>query len=131
MDSTELFKSEKISKILFKLAPPVMLAQLIQALYNIVDSLFVGRFSDSGLTALSIVPFVWNVFVSLRKGQVAGDDPWGGNSLEWATSSPPPHHNFHHLPEVRSERPAFDRRHGPAFAGAGAATDPERDPDRG
>ena len=41
MDTAELFGTEKISKILFRLAPPVMLAQLIQALYNIIDSLFV------------------------------------------------------------------------------------------
>ena len=50
-----MFGTEKISEILLRLAPPVMLAQLIQALYNIVDSLFVGRYSDSGLTALSII----------------------------------------------------------------------------
>ena len=49
------FGTEKISKILLKIAPPVMLAQLIQALYNIVDSLFVGRYASTGLTALSIV----------------------------------------------------------------------------
>lgn len=55
MDTTEFFGTEKISRILWKLAPPVMLAQLIQALYNIVDSLFVGRYSGSGLTALSII----------------------------------------------------------------------------
>ena len=55
MDTTELFGTEKISKILLRLAPPVMLAQLIQALYNIVDSLFVGRYSEYGLTALSII----------------------------------------------------------------------------
>ena len=54
-DKTQAWGSEKISKILLKLAPPVMLAQLIQALYNIVDSLFVGKYSESGLTALSIV----------------------------------------------------------------------------
>ena len=54
MDSS-FFGTEKISKIIWKIAPPVMLAQLIQALYNIVDSLFVGRYSESGLTALSIV----------------------------------------------------------------------------
>jgi cytochrome c oxidase subunit 1 len=37
------------------------------------------------------------------------DDPWGfGNALEWATSCPPPRHNFTHLPRIRSERPAFD-----------------------
>ncbi len=46
MEQTDLFGTEKISKILLKLAPPVMLAQLIQALYNIIDSLFVGRYSD-------------------------------------------------------------------------------------
>lgn len=55
MEQTDLFGTEKISKILFRLAPPVMLAQLIQALYNIVDSFFVGKYSDSGLTALSII----------------------------------------------------------------------------
>lgn len=41
--------------MLLRLAAPVMLAQLIQALYNIVDSLFVGKYSQSGLTALSII----------------------------------------------------------------------------
>ena len=72
MDSTELFKSEKISKILFKLAPPVMLAQLIQALYNIVDSLFVGRFSDSGLTALSIVYPLQLLMIAMAVGTGVG-----------------------------------------------------------
>ena len=57
-EQSNYFGTERISKILFKMAPPVMLAQLIQALYNIVDSVFVGRFSDSGLTALSIVAAV-------------------------------------------------------------------------
>ena len=55
MDTSQMFATEKISRILLKIAPPVMLAQLIQALYNIVDSLFVGRYAESGLTALSIV----------------------------------------------------------------------------
>lgn len=52
---TNLFDTEQIGKVLLKMAPPVMLAQLIQALYNIVDSFFIGNYSDSGLTALSIV----------------------------------------------------------------------------
>ena len=47
LEQSRFFGREKISKILLKLAPPVMLAQLIQALYNIVDSLFVGRYADS------------------------------------------------------------------------------------
>ena len=41
--------------------------------------------------------------------QVTEDDPWGfANSLEWATSCPPPRHNFTSIPRIRSERPAFD-----------------------
>lgn len=55
METSQIFGTEKISKVLMKMAPPVMLAQLIQALYNIVDSLFVGRYAESGLTALSII----------------------------------------------------------------------------
>lgn len=44
-----------------------------------------------------------------RHERVAKDDPWGyGNSLEWATSCPPPRHNFTKIPRIRSERPAFD-----------------------
>ena len=58
----------------------------------------------------STLPFVYNVFKSYRYGRVVTtDDPWGfGNSLEWATSCPPPRHNFTELPRIRSERPAFD-----------------------
>ena len=52
---TNLFEEESIWKILLKIAPPVMLAQLIHAMYNIVDSFFVGQYSGDGLTALSIV----------------------------------------------------------------------------
>ena len=58
----------------------------------------------------STLPFLWNVFRSYRYGRVVTvDDPWGfGNSLEWATSCPPPRHNFTELPRIRSERPAFE-----------------------
>jgi cytochrome c oxidase subunit 1 len=61
--------------------------------------------------AASMVVFLWNVFLTMRSGEPAGDDPWEGNTLEWATSSPPPPYNFDHLPEIRSERPVFDARH--------------------
>jgi cytochrome c oxidase subunit 1 len=58
----------------------------------------------------SVLPFIWNVVRSYRYGeQVTVDDPWGyGNSLEWATTCPPPRHNFTDLPRIRSERPAFE-----------------------
>jgi len=61
----------------------------------------------------SMLIFLWNVVRSYRFGDAADvDDPWGfGNSLEWATSCPPPRHNFTELPRVRSERPAFELHH--------------------
>ena len=72
MEQTDLFGTEKISKILLKLAPPVMLAQLIQALYNIIDSLFVSRYSDSGLTALSIIYPLQLLMIALAVGTGVG-----------------------------------------------------------
>ena len=61
----------------------------------------------------STLPFIWNIIRSYRYGEITtADDPWGyGNSLEWATSSPPPRHNFLSLPRIRSERPAFELHH--------------------
>ncbi|EFV14338.1 cytochrome c oxidase subunit I [Segniliparus rugosus] len=58
----------------------------------------------------SMIPFLWNVLRSARFGEpVEVDDPWGyGSSLEWATSCPPPRHNFLEIPRIRSERPAFE-----------------------
>jgi cytochrome c oxidase subunit 1 len=79
---------------------------------NLVST--VGAF----LVAASIPVFLWNVFASLRAGEIAGDDPWEGNTLEWATTSPPPPYNFDHLPEVRSSRPVFDLRHGHEAGGS-------------
>ena len=61
------------------------------------------------VTAIAI--FIWNVLDSLRTGEKAGDDPWDGWTLEWATSSPPPEYNFEKLPVVRSSRPLWDLKH--------------------
>src|SRR5690625_3089946 len=65
------------------------------------------------LLGLSTLPFLWNVYKTARTApKVTVNDPWGfGGSLEWATSCPPPRHNFHSIPRIRSERPAFDLHH--------------------
>ncbi|MEW2292893.1 cytochrome c oxidase subunit I [Streptomyces sp. NPDC006743] len=65
------------------------------------------------LIGLSTLPFLYNVWRTSRDGaRVEVDDPWGfGRSLEWATSCPPPRHNFTALPRIRSDSPAFDLHH--------------------
>ena len=67
----------------------------------------------AGLLSISTVPFLWNVWRTLRRGEVAGDDPWeAGQTLEWATSSPPPPTNFDRpLPPILSNRPVWDAKH--------------------
>jgi cytochrome c oxidase subunit I len=80
------------------------------------------------------------VYKTARTPMVEIDDPWGwGRSLEWATSSPPPRHNFHSIPRIRTDSPAFDLHHPEARQHAGgpaglpltvAHVDPEPDPPR-
>ncbi|WP_408660358.1 cytochrome c oxidase subunit I [Jatrophihabitans sp.] len=108
------------------------------------------------LLGASMLPFLYNVYKSYRFGEIAtADDPWGhGNSLEWATSCPPPRHNFTSMPRIRSDRPAFeahyphliprlereahaDKKHravesaGQAAIGAEGSRAGQRDPDPG
>jgi len=79
------------------------------------------------LLGLSMVPFLFNVYITARKApKVTVDDPWGfSRSLEWATSCPPPRHNFTSIPRIRSEAPAFDLNHpeAPIPVGIGPAKD--------
>lgn len=63
------------------------------------------------IQAIAVVVYVWNMFYSAKKGEPAGDDPWDGWTLEWATTSPPPEYNFEKLPVVRSSRPLWDLKH--------------------
>jgi heme/copper-type cytochrome/quinol oxidase subunit 1 len=65
----------------------------------------------AALLAVAMVVFAFNVARSLRAGQVAGDDPWDGFTLEWATTSPPPPTNFVRLPDIRGRRPLWDQKH--------------------
>jgi cytochrome c oxidase subunit 1 len=79
----------------------------------------------SMILGLSMLFFVWNVIITARRAPLVGvDDPWGyGGSLEWATSCPPPRHNFDRLPRIRSERPAFDLHHPEAASAAAIPSD--------
>lgn len=76
---------------------------------------FLNQVSTVGsfLLGASMLPFLYNVYITWKKAPlVTEDDPWGfGASLEWATSCPPPRHNFNSIPRIRSERPAFDLHH--------------------
>jgi heme/copper-type cytochrome/quinol oxidase subunit 1 len=63
------------------------------------------------LIGLGAMVFFWNLAVSVRRGQPAGNDRWDGYTLEWATTSPPPPYNFDRLPAIHSERPVFDLKH--------------------
>jgi cytochrome c oxidase subunit I len=79
------------------------------------------------LLGASTLPFLWNAVQTLRgkTGEVAGPDPWGAQTLEWATPSPPPPENFPGpLPPIRSARPVWDLHHGrPATAVTGRTGD--------
>jgi cytochrome c oxidase subunit 1 len=77
------------------------------------------------LMAVSLLPWVLNVYLTARYGaKVTVNDPWGyGRSLEWATSCPPPRHNFTSIPRIRSESPAFDMNH-PELAPSGYTSQP-------
>jgi len=74
-------------------------------LWNLIET--IGAFA----MAFSILIFTWNVLVSLRAGQIAGDDPWDAATLEWSTSSPPPVYNFAKIPTIYSRRPLWDTKY--------------------
>ncbi|MEU6023727.1 cytochrome c oxidase subunit I [Micromonospora sp. NPDC047134] len=82
---------------------------------NTISSIF------SFVLGASTLFFIWNAWKSWRFGAVVTvNDPWGfGNSLEWATTCPPPLRNFDQMPRIRSERPAFDAKYGPYVSDLG------------
>ncbi|MGE3811220.1 MAG: cytochrome c oxidase subunit I [Candidatus Nanopelagicales bacterium] len=90
--------------------------------FNVVST--IGAF----ILATSMLPFFYNVWKTAKTApKVTEDDPWGwGRSLEWATSCPPPRHNFTSIPPIRSESPAFDLHH-PEYAVAALRRDSKLD----
>jgi heme/copper-type cytochrome/quinol oxidase subunit 1 len=63
------------------------------------------------IMGVSILVFAWNIIRSLRWGKIAGDNPWDAWTLEWATTSPPPEHNFDKVPPINGRRPLWDLHH--------------------
>ncbi|HXQ18746.1 MAG TPA: cytochrome c oxidase subunit I [Acidimicrobiales bacterium] len=84
-------------------------------IYNQIST--IGSF----IIAISFAILLWNLWISWRRPVLAGDNPWDAHTLEWFTTSPPPHHNYTHLPPIRSERPTWDYNHpeAPAILGHG------------
>jgi cytochrome c oxidase subunit 1 len=104
-------------------------------LYNLIST--VGSF----ILAVGVGVTIVNVVLALKRGAIAGPDPWKANTLEWFTTSPPPVNNFDAVPRVRSVEPMKDIRRQiaraaeavpvpePVHAGAGASPrSPEADP---
>jgi cytochrome c oxidase subunit 1 len=82
--------------------------------YTYLDGLGWGSLNltasiGAAIIALSMVVFLANVVHSLRHGRPAGPNPWGADTLEWATSSPPPNYNFQHIPVVQGRAGLWDR----------------------
>ncbi len=73
--------------------------------------------AGSMLIGLSILIFLVNVILARANGAIPDNDPWDGHTLEWATTSPPPPHNFDRVPIVRSSRPVWDMKYGEAPRG--------------
>jgi cytochrome c oxidase subunit I len=75
-------------------------------LWNLLET--IGAF----MVGVGALVFVFNIIISLRGPRTSGNDPWDGQTLEWATSSPPPVYNFATMIPVNSPRPLWDAKYG-------------------
>ena len=73
----------------------------------------------SFIIGISVLVFIHNVFRTRKKGEIAGNDPWDGRTLEWSISSPPPHYNFETIPVVHGRDPYWEEKHPSGIAGHG------------
>jgi cytochrome c oxidase subunit I len=71
------------------------------------DNLNLLSSAGAAVFAASFAVLIVNVILSLRRGELAGDNPWGASTLEWATSSPPPPYNFSRIPVVTHRDPLW------------------------
>ncbi len=76
-----------------------------------IEALNIVSFLGGALVIAAVLLFIATLLRTARSRELPGDDPWGGHTLEWATSSPPPVGNFATLPDVGSEAPLYDARH--------------------
>ncbi len=84
-------------------------------LWNFIETI------GTAILGISVLVFLWNMYITFRRGPDAGDNPWDAWTLEWATTSPPPGYNFVTLPPIRSARPLWDLAH-PDLASGGPST---------
>jgi cytochrome c oxidase subunit I+III len=77
----------------------------------------------AAILALGVLLYVINALVSMKRGAIAGPDPWEADGLEWGTTSPPPHYNFVHLPVVSGREPLW---HHPENAPVVTGLDPTK-----
>jgi cytochrome c oxidase subunit 1 len=77
----------------------------------------------AGLLGCAVLLFMLNAWRSMRRGEIAGDNPWGASTLEWATTSPPASYNFLYLPTVNGTEPLWEQ---PVISPVVTGTNPKK-----